>query len=194
MPAQMDWFLDTGGSDTSPGTSTNLTILTKLRFKTEDGFALDSANPIPRPGAAATNHSFWRNVYLECIIAPTTSLNNVQWFTDGVNNYGTDVNLSIGDETPEKSSGSSAGYVAATGTPGLSGNELVTNNAQITGKVNAFTFTSGVPKTVTITDGSGTITSVGETTDYIVLQMDVTENAVPGATGVETLTFQYDES
>lgn len=191
----MDWFLDSGGSDTSPsGSGENLTTLTKLRFKTEDGFALDSDNPIPRPGVAATNYSFWRNIFLKCIVAPTTGLNNVQWFTDGVNNYGTDVDLSVGNETPVKSSVSNAGYVLAVGVVGTSGTELIAGNGQITGKTDAFTFTSGAPKSVSITDGSGTITVINETTDYLLLQMDVTENAIPGATGVETLTFQYDES
>ena len=190
----MDWFLDTGGTDATPGTNTNLTTLTKLRFKTEDGFAIDSANPIPRPAAAGENHSFWRNVYLQCIVAPTTGLNNVKWFTDGSNNYGVDVDLSIGDETPEKSSGSNAGYILATGVIGTSGDELVANNSEISGKLDAFTFTSVATKSVSITDGGGTIISVGQTTDYIVLQMDVTDNAIPGATGTETLTFQYDES
>jgi len=35
--------------------------------------------------------------------------------------------------------------------------------------------------------------AVGETTDYVVLQLAVSDTASPGNLSAETITFQYDE-
>src|SRR3972149_131692 len=57
-------------------------------------------------------------------------------------------------------------------TVGTTGNELTTH-AIITAKTDAFTFTSGSPKTVTISEAGAIINASGETSNYVVAQMDV---------------------
>ena len=94
---------------------------------------------------------------------------------------------------PTKNSGSDAGYVAATGTPGTSGDEIVANHAGITGVTDAFSYTSGSTKSVSISESGSIINASGESTDYLVFQMAVGTSASPGNLSNETLTFRYDE-
>src|SRR3990172_7731052 len=75
---------------------------------------------------------------------------------------------------------------------GTTGNELTTH-AIITAKTDAFTFTSGSPKTVTISEAGAIINASGETSNYVVAEMDVANAASPGDLADETWTFQYDE-
>ena len=69
----------------------------------------------------------------------------------------------------------------------------MTTHANITAKTDAFSFTSGSPKTVTISEAGNIIDASGETTNYVVGQMDVADTASPGDLADETWTFQYDE-
>lgn len=189
MTAVFDVILDIGGSDGSPGTSPTVT---NLRFRTDDANTQDSTNPIPIV-AATTKRSYWRQIYLEATTAPTTKVDNVKWYTDG-SAFGTGVTLKAGDQVPTKTSVSDAGYEVATGTPGDTGDEMVAAHAGLTSSSDAHaTYTSGSALTVTIGEASAQIDAIGETTHYVVLQLEVIDTASPGTLSADTFTFQYDE-
>ena len=82
----------------------------------------------------------------------------------------------------------------ATGTPGDTGDEMVAAHAGLTGSTELFgNYTSGSPKSVTIGEAGNIINATGETSAYIILQMEVTSTASPGTLSNETLTWRYDE-
>jgi len=191
MAASFDIFCDIGGTDGSPGTEENISSLGTLRFRTDDYNTLDTENPIPIP-TAGNKYSYWKSVYMFCTVAPSDKVDNMRFYTDG-GGFGTGVTLWVGDETPTKNSGSDAGYELASGTPGDSGDELVANHSSITARTDAFTYTSGSPLTISISESGNTINAIGETCDYILLQLHVISTASAGALTPETLTFKYDE-
>lgn len=163
-----------------------------LRFRTDDENTQDSTNPIPIV-TGQTKRSYYRHVYLYCSAAPGTKVDNIKIYTDG-GGFGTGVTVYSGDETPTKNSGSSAGYDLATGTPGDTGDELVASHQDITAKSDFFGYTSpGSEKSVSISEVGNIIDAIGETSDYVVLQMDVADTASPGTLTAETFTWQYDE-
>ena len=200
MVAIVDVLLDTAGTDTAPGTVTNITTggglgPPNMRFKTADNATIDTLNPIPIP-AAGTNRSFWKQIYIEVTGGTFTQIDNVKFYTDGTG-FGTGITTYVGDELPTHNSGSDAGYEVATGTVGTTGDELVANHGGITGKTDAFSYTSGSPKSpgnsLTISETGNIINATGESTNYWVFQMDVGTTASPGDLPDETWTFQYDE-
>lgn len=195
MAATMDVYFDFGGADTAPGTNQDTDGLgpPNIRFKAADDATIDTVNPIPVP-AAGTNYSYWKQVYLYCANADSNTMDNVKFYSDGTIGFGTGVTLMIGDETPEKNSGSDDGYEVATGTPGTSGNEMVAAHADLTGSTDAADLTSGSPLTVSVSESGNEINAAGETTDYVILQVNVGTTASAGLTASETLTFQYDET
>jgi len=146
----------------------------------------DTSNPIQIP-AAGTNYSYWVNTQLEITANPSThTLNNIKWYTDGANNFTSGVGCNVLTASV---------YSQATGTPGTTGTELTKANYDLgAGTANndltdAFTETSGAPKTV-----AGTSSATGDLGDLVVYQLTVASTAVSGVTGDETFTFQYDEA
>lgn len=142
-----------------------------IRFKLADNDTVDANNPIPVP-AAGTNYSYLKNWRLSASTTPANTINNLKFYTDGSNGYGTGVALNVK---------TSATYVdpVANGTTVLSGT------------TDAFTYTSGSPLSVA---GSISNPSTGDFGDYVVMQMAVGTTAVQGTTGSESLTMSYDES
>ncbi len=190
MVATVAVFVETGPNATPVPTDTSALGPPNIRFKTADDAVIDANNPIPIP-AGADNRSFWKHIFLQATGGTFTQIDNVQFYTDGTG-FGTGITVQIGNETPTKNSGSTAGYDQATGTVGTTGDELTTH-ANVSGKVDAFGFTSGTPKAVSISESGAIIDTSGETTNYIVVQMDVANTASPGDLADETWTFQYDE-
>lgn len=192
MVATVEVFYDFGGTNGSPATQQDTSALSpNLRFKTADNATIDNINPIPIP-TSGTNRSFWKSVYMEVTGGSFTQIDNVKFYTDG-SGFGTGITTNVGDELPTKNSGSNAGYEVATGVVGTSGDELVADHSVITAKTSAFTFTSGSPKTVSISESGGLIDATGESTNYLVFQMDVGTSATAGNLADETFTYQYDE-
>lgn len=141
-----------------------------------------TANPVRIP-AAGTNYSFWVTTRLEATVAPTGTIDNIRWFFTGTPDTG--IGYDVGDAP-------NASYVQATGVVGTSGDQLTQgNHAGLSGApVDATTFTSGSPKSVT-----GSITaSTGEFGDLVVWQLNVDNTASPGPTSSITLTYRYDET
>lgn len=193
MAAVMDVYFDFGGTDGAPGTEQDTDALgpPRMRFKTADDATIDTNNPIPIP-AAGTKYSYWKQIYLYCGTAPSTKVDNVKLYSDG-GGFGTGIALKVGAQFPVKTNALNTGYEVATGTPGDTGDEMVAAHAGLTSSVDMFTKTSGSPLAVTINEAGSIIDAIGETTNYVCLQMEVGTTASPGDLTDETLTFQYDE-
>jgi hypothetical protein len=189
MAATFDVKLDRGGTDATPGSSDTVT---NLRFKTNDDNTQDTNDPIPIV-TGQTKRSYWRQVYLEATGAPATQVDNVKFYTDG-GGFGTGITLQVGEQFPTKNSGSDAGYEVATGTPGDTGDEVVAGHAGVSSVVDAFGKTSGSPLSgPSISEAGSIIDDIGDSTNYIILQVDVIDTASSGSKSAETITFQYDE-
>ena len=194
MVAAFSVYFDFGGTDTAPGTSTDVDALgpPAIRWKTNDNATIDSVDPVPVP-AAGTNYSYWKHIYLKCDTAPDTQVDNIKFYTDGTG-YGTGITLNVGLQFPTKNSGSSSGYEVASGTSGTSGDEIVAGHGGITTVASAFDYTSGSPLSgPTISEDSSIINAINETTNYLVFQAAVGTTATPGNKTNETLNFQFDE-
>ena len=196
MVAVFSVYFDTVGTDASPGTSTDVDALgaPALRFKTNDNTTIDAIDPVPVP-SSGTNYSYWKQIYLKCDTAPDTQVDNIKFYTDGTG-FGTGITLNVGLQFPTKNSGSNAGYeVASTGgTSGTTGIELTSGHALVSTVASAFDYTQASPLTgPTISEDSSIINAIGETSNYLILQVAVASTATPGNKTDETLTFQYDE-
>jgi len=174
-----------GGTTQSDITSIN------TRANAQDAHEIaDVDNPIQIP-SSGTNYSYWVSTRLECTVAPAGTIDNLKWYTDGSNNFGTGVTCKV----KEANEGANEGYRQATGTVGQTGNQLT--QAAHTGLVgtvepaDAFTYTSGSPLALA---GSTTTTTVDGFGDFVVYQIEVGTTAGPGATAQETFTFKYDET
>lgn len=188
MPAAFSVYLDTGGTDNSPGTSTDIDALgpPALRFKQADNPTIDSNAVMPVP-SAGTEYSRWKQLYLLCDTAPDTQVDNIRFFTDGTG-FGTGITVNVADQFPVHNAGATTGYdVSDT-------NQVMTNHTDITTTTDAFTFTSGSPLSgPSISEAGSIINATSETTNYLVLQMEVISTASPGNLTDETMTFRYDE-
>lgn len=194
MVATVSVYTDTGGSDGTPGTSSDIDALgpPALQFRTADNATVDTAAPVVIP-TSGTNYSYVKSCYLYCDAAPSVQIDNVQIYTDGSSSLGTGVGVVIGNELPTRNSGSTSGYIEAVGTAGTTGSEMTTFYTGITGTTNFFSYTSGSTKALSISESGSVINAIGETTNYFVLQMTVASTASPGSTSNETATIQYDE-
>ncbi len=190
MVATFNIMQDNGGTDGSPGASTNTDPLgpPNMRFKYADDALVDSNNPIPIPGAG-TKYSKWKSIYMKCTSPPNTQVDNIKFYTDG-GNFGTGITVRVGQQFPTKNSGTSSGYRVATPVD----TAILNNYAGITSVADAFSYTSGSPLSgPTITETGNKIDATNETTGYLILQMEVISTASPGNLTDETFTIQYDE-
>lgn len=162
-------------------TATDITGI-NTRANAEDAHTTaGTSNSILVP-AAGTNYSYWVATRLNITAITGGTVDNVKWYTDGSNNFGTGVTCKAQTAT---------GYVQATGTAGTTGTQLTTGNyATLTGApVDAFTFTSAAPLSV-----SGSATVTGQFGDRVVYQIEVGTTAASGATAQETFTWKYDDT
>ena len=167
------------GSTGSP-TKTDITSI-NTRANAEDAHSTaGTTNSVLIP-AAGSNYSFWVATRLSVDAITSGTVNNIKWYTDGSNNFGTGV-TAIGN--------TATSYVQATGTTGTTGTQLTTGNySTVTTPVDPFTFTSGSPKSV-----SGTTSTTGDVGDFFVYQIVVGTTAASGASAQETFTWQYDDT
>lgn len=161
-------------------TATDITSI-NTRANAEDAHTTaGTTNSILVP-AAGTNYSYWVVTRLNVTAITSGTVDNVKWYTDGANNFGTGVTMKANQATA---------YTQATGTAGTTGLQLTVGNyATVTTPVDAFTFTSGSPLSVT-----GTTTGTGQFGNYVVYQIEVGTTAASGATATETLTWKYDDT
>lgn len=162
-------------------TATDITSI-NTRANAEDAHTTaGTSNSILVP-AAGTNYSYWVVTRLNVTAITSGTVDNVKWYTDGSNNFGTGVTCKGNTAT---------GYVQATGTPGTTGTQLTTGNyATLAGAPSdVFAYTSGSPLSV-----SGTTTTTGQFGDRVVYQIEVGTTAASGATATETFTWRYDDT
>lgn len=162
-------------------TATDITSI-NTRANAEDAHTTaGTSNSILVP-AAGTNYSYWVTTRLDVTAITSGTVDNVKWYTDGSNNFGTGVTCSVGTATA---------YVQATGTAGTTGTQLTAGNytGYTQGNANAFTYTSGAPLSV-----AGTTTTTGQFGDRVVYQIEVGTTAASGATAQETFTWRYDDT
>ena len=162
-------------------TATDITSINTRANAADAHSTADTASPVQVP-TSGTNYSYWVVTRLNVTVAPSGTINNLKWYTDGANNLGTGVACKVS---------TASGYVQATGSAGT-GTQLTTGNyATLAGAPSdAFAYTSGSPLSVT-----GTITAAtGQFGDRVVYQLEVGTTAGPGATGSETFTYKYDET
>lgn len=168
------------GASGSP-TKTDITSI-NTRANAEDAHSTaGTTNSVLIP-ASGSNYSYWVNTRLSIDAITSGTVNNIKWYTDGSNNFGTGVTALAQD---------ASAYTQATGTVGTSGTVLnTTNNANLSGApVDPFTFTSGSPKSVT-----GSASATGDLGNFMVYQLVVASTAASGASAQETFTWQYDDT
>jgi hypothetical protein len=192
MPAILQEVFDNGGSDNNPllNSVTDTLGPPRLKFKTADDPTVDFINPIPKP-VSGIKYSYWKQIYLKCSEAPNTQCDNFKWYTDAIG-FGTGVSFKIGTQTPIRNAGSKAGYDLATGVIGESG-DVMTNHSDVSASSDAFAFTLGSPKNVSCSEPGNIINAIGETTNYIVLQVEVINTATVGTPTNTILTWKWDE-
>jgi hypothetical protein len=108
MPATVDIVRLTG---TTPGTPSTITGINTRANSFDSHTTADTTSPVQIP-AAGSNYSFWVNTRLTCSVTPAGTINNLRWYSDGANNFGTGITL-IGNEA--------TAYTQATGTAGQTG-------------------------------------------------------------------------
>jgi hypothetical protein len=194
MVAVLSTYVDIGGVNGTPASNNDIDALgpPAMQFRSDDAVTVNATNGVRKP-ASGTNYSFVKSSYLYCDTAPSLQIDNVNLYSDGANGLGTGVDVVVGDEMPTKNSGSDAGYIVATGTIGTTGNEMTTFYTGITGVTSIFSYTSGSPKSITISEAGSIIDGIGETTDYVVFQATVADTASIGQTANETGTWEFDE-
>ena len=188
MVATMKVYCDFAGAVNAPGTQQDADALgpPQIRFKYADNNTIDNADPIPIP-PAGTNRSRWKHIYLQCSVAPDTQIDNMKVYTDA-GGFGTGITVLVGDGTQTKTSISDAGYDLSD-----TADEVLTGHDTVSATTDMFTYTSGAPRTVSISEATNIIDAIGESTDYIVLSMEVINTASPGDLTDENLTYEYDE-
>jgi hypothetical protein len=163
-----------------PPTQTNITSGT-TRLKQADNGTADAVNPVP---AVTTSYSFWASFRLECTVAPSNTVNNLKWYSDGVS-AGTGLTY----KAAKASTGADAGYRIAA-------SAILLNNTNHTGLdvangTDVTTYTSGSPLSLVGTTSGTTTNGFG---DYVIAQLEATSAASPGTVAARTWTFQYDET
>lgn len=149
------------------GTATNKAGQ-NVHFKAADNSDADFQDDITVPGAGST-FSYEKWIRFKFISAPDTQIENLAFYTDGGNNYGTGVSLWAK---------TSASY----STP--------TQPASSAGFTDGFTYT----ESSTLSMGAGPYTGTGEKGDHVVLCIEVASTASTGVLPEEKFTFTYDES
>lgn len=188
MVATLLVYTDFGGAVTAPGTKQNADALgpPQLRFKYADNNTIDTADPLPIP-SSGTTRSRWKHIYLKVSVAPDTQINNMKVYTD-TTGFGTGITVLSGNEAVVNTLAADTGY-----DPSDVADELLTGHVIIVTTTNFFTYSSGAPKTIGISEAGNILNAINEETDYLVLQMEVINTAAPGDLVNETITYEYDE-
>ena len=186
----MRWTGDSGSptkTDITAGTTEGEANTVANACDTHQQTALGSANPIRIP-PSGTNYSYWVCTRLSADVSPATKIDNIRWYTDGANNFGTGVGAVAA---------SASTYVQASGTPGVTGLTLNDSNYSTLDvgtdglPEDAFSFTSASPLSV---NGEINNPDTGDFGDFVVYQLTIDDTAEAGATGQETFVWLYDES
>lgn len=168
MAATVGVFVYTGAS-----AATESTVQTGISFLSIDSNATDLTTRQNNPVTAGTA-SFEKHLRLKATVAPAVSWGNVKFWTDGAGQA--NVNLR-------------AKLAVGTGgaTPGT-GDTTPTATA-MTGDADAYSYTSGAKGTW----DASTYSAINTVSKALLLQLQPTASATPGAWTQETLNYSYDE-
>lgn len=152
-----------------------------VRPKMADDPNVDSNDPLVIP-ATGQNYSYekWLRLYIGAT-GPDTNITNPKFYTDGNNGFGTGVNVWIALD----------GTYTTPVTPSTANDPPQHDGVDMT---NIFTYTSGSPLALDVTNTgpySGTLTDFA---DYLVIVAEAEAAATQGSVPAEALTFVYDES
>jgi hypothetical protein len=161
-----------------PSGSPTDTPVTTIQFSTSDVVVPGTDNPLVRPQPGLTNYSFHKSLFLNADTSPAVRINNVKFFTDGAITW-TGGTLRVG---------SRPSYTQATGTVGTTGVEA--GGALGITMGNAQNYIAASPLSI---PGQLLNPTTGRVSDFIILQVAVSDQAVPGYLGAETLSILYDE-
>lgn len=142
-----------------------------------------SQYPVKIP-TSGTNYSYWVVTRLYANTPPSGTINNIKWYTDGTDNLGIGISCVVTTAST---------YYQATGTLNNTGMELNTINypsIKNTG-INCFSYTHSNPLSI---DGSISYPDYGDVGEYVVFQIRVTSNAIPGPSNLEQFSWNYDET
>ena len=158
-------------------------VVTNLRFNEADDNVQDTSDPCVIPGAG-TDYSYWKHIYLKCTTAPSVQCNNFKFYSDGAA-MDTGTLIKVATNVVDNDTD----YDQAAGT-----DEMVANHTGVDASADVNNYTSGGSQlSITVVPGDNIVDAIGEETDYIMLQLEVTSTASPGQMTSKTLTVQYDE-
>lgn len=153
---------------TGTDAATEATI-TAIMFRANDSVALTKANPIVIPATAGTNYSYEKWIRWYCSVAPDTQCTNFKfWGPNAI----PDTGLLIYD-----------------GTTNTGVTPITTVSTTATTRQDTNHYSLGTALSI-----AGTVTSGGEETDYLVLQLRVDETAGQGDMTQQTFNYAYDEN
>lgn len=158
----------------TPGTGDDITN-SNTRLLASDTHTISGTSNAVRIPSSGTNYSYKCSLQLYYDGSGTGTVDNIRWFTDGVNSLGTGIGLQVK---------TSSVYSQATGTEGVSGDEM-------TGGSDGFSYLESSPLTI-----SGSVTGPSNElfADILEKQITVDSNADNGVSGQETGTYRYDST
>lgn len=163
------------------GSGPTVTTVTNARYKTaDDPSGTDTTYPCVKP-ASGTNYSYVNTLVPYASVAPTGTINNLKFYTDGSSGFGTGV-------TTKGIPLAQGSYTQAAGTQGTSG---TLSAAVYTSGTDLFTYTSGSPLSLS---GSLTSTTGSGTFQLLQSQVALSTSVAAGTPSAETYTWRYDET
>lgn len=158
---------------TSTNAATESSAQTGIDLISADNATNTSGNRTSNPVVTGTN-SYEKHLRLKLDVAPTNSVSNIKFWTDGsgVANVGLRAKLAVGTGGATPGTGDSTPSATA-----------------MTGDADAYTYTSGAKGTW----DSGSYSTINHVTKALLLQLQPTGSATPGNWS-ETLSYSYDEA
>lgn len=185
MPATVKTYAYVG----NPATPSDLANFSdNLRFNCADTVIqnTDLSDPCVKPDAGqGPNFSWWKHLSLFAEVEPDNYINNIKLYTDGDNDWGAEVTVKVGLAPT---------YVQASGNA-ESGLELTeANHAGLSGPPDDLFSYDDVSMLDVPTASGGDHTGVGRITQFVALQLSVTDQATGGTKAAQNVTWRYDEA
>lgn len=175
MAATVGVFVYTSTSAATESSSAQ----TGISFLSIDSDATDGTTRQNNPVVAGTS-SFEKHIRLKATVAPAVSWGNVKFWTDGTGplDSGSGANIGLRAKLAVGTGGATPGTGDSTPT-----------DTSMTGDADAMSYTSGAKGTW----DAATYSAVNTVSKALLLQLQPTGSAAPGAMQQETLNYSYDE-
>lgn len=171
----------------SPG---SYSTLTNARLRTDDTNTQDLTSPCLID--SVIRYSYWKSISLN-FSGTFTQVSNIRHYTDATTwTWGTAGGLLRGNRDSGDKGAPHANYNQATGTPGVTGNQIATSHTYFSGQTtpttNLLLDTSGSPALI----DSTLYVAPGNSND-VVIQVKVDTDGTQGVQTAKTNTFVVDE-